>query len=157
MKHAMHVAAVTTSIALLLACSASAQDDEDPAIGRANAPAVPAIAVTADGKTDRLEFDFGRNRGKAWLSRKGELYVETWVQHRGLLCATYEVGVRFGHGDPGCANVQWLAPAKYVTSRRQCNNAIVQHIGVDTEFRLGAEFDQVTCAQRMIRCASGSC
>lgn len=134
-----------------------AQDDEDPAIRRANAPAVPAIAVTASGKTDRLEFDFGRNRGKGWVARKGELYVETWVQHNGFLCATYEVGIRFGHGDPGCANVQWLAPARYVTSRVQCNNAIVQHIGVDTEFQLGADFDQITCAQRMIRCASGNC
>jgi hypothetical protein len=145
--------AVTTCAVLLIALpgapAALAQvDDENPAIRRANAPAVPAIAVPASGKTDRLEFDFGR---------KGELYVETWVQHRGLLCATYEVGVRFGHGDPGCANVQWLGPARYVTSRVQCNNAIVEHVGVDTEFQLRADFDQITCAQRMIRCVSGSC
>lgn len=153
----MRVTRVAILPALLWALPLLAQDDEDPAIRRANAPAVPAIAITADGKTDRLEFDFGRNRGKGWLARKGELYVETWVQHRGLLCAKYEVGVRFGHGDPGCANVQWLAPAKYVTSRTQCNNAIVQHIGVDTEYVLRADFEQVTCAQRMIRCASGSC
>jgi hypothetical protein len=154
--------AVTTCAVLLIALpgapAALAQvDDENPAIRRANAPAVPAIAVTASGKTDRLEFDFGRNRGKGWVARKGELYVETWVQHRGLLCATYEVGVRFGHGDPGCANVQWLGPARYVTSRVQCNNAIVEHVGVDTEFQLRADFDQITCAQRMIRCVSGSC
>lgn len=141
----------------MLSIAFAQRDDEDPAIRRANAPAVPAIAVTASGKTDRLEFDFGRNRGKGWVARKGELYVETWVQHHGLLCATYEVGVRFGHGDPGCANVQWLAPARYVTSRIQCNNAIVQHIGVDTEFQLRADFDRITCAQRMIRCVSGSC
>jgi len=131
--------------------------DEDPAIRRANAAAVPAIAITADGKTDRLEFDFGRNRGKAWVARKGELYVETWVQHTGLLCATYEVGVRFGHGDPGCGDVEWLGSAKYVTRRTQCNNALVQHIGADTKVDLGDKFDRITCAQRMIRCVKGSC
>lgn len=153
----MRITLFAFSALFLCALTASAQDDEDPAIRRANAPAVPAIAITADGKTDRLEFNFGRNRGKSWLARKGELYVETWVQHSGLFCATYEVGVRFGHGEPGCANVQWLAPARYVTSRRQCNNALVEHVGVDTEYQLRADFDQVTCAQRMIRCVSGSC
>jgi hypothetical protein len=157
MNQKMHLATVATSFAMLLACSASAQDDEDPNIRRSSAPAVPAASIAADGRIDRLEFDFGRNRGKASLARKGELSIETWVQHRGFLCATYEVGVRFGHGDPGCANVQWLAPAKYVTSRRQCNNAVVLHVGGDTDVELSAQFDQVTCAQRMIRCVSGNC
>jgi hypothetical protein len=157
MNQMKNLATLATSFAIMLACSASAQDDEDPNIRRSNAPAVPAASIAADGRIDRLEFDFGRNRGKAWLARKGELYIETWVQHRGFLCATYEVGVRFGHGDPGCANVQWLAPAKYVTSRRQCNNAVVLHVGGDTDVELTAEFDQVTCAQRMIRCVSGNC
>ena len=92
--------------------AALAQNDDDPAIRRAKAPAVPAISVTKDGKTDRLEFNFGRNRGEAWLAKTGELYVDTWVQHNGLLCSTYEVGVRFGHGDPGCTSVRWLATNK---------------------------------------------
>ena len=143
-------------LVLSVSLQALAQD-EDPAIRRANAAAVPAVAVTADGKTDRLEFDFGRNRGKAWVARKGELHVQTWVQHSGLLCATYEVGVRFGHGDPGCADVEWLGPAKYVTSRVQCNNALVEHIGADTARDLSDKFDRITCAQRMIRCVKGSC
>ena len=135
--------------------AAIAQNDEDPAIRRAKAPAVPAIAVTKDNKTDRLEFNFGRNRGEAWLARTGELYVDTWVQHHGLLCSTYEVGVRFGHGEPGCTGVRWLAPAKYVTSLRQCNNAVVEHSGTDTDVVLAPQFSEVTCAERMIRCVSG--
>ena len=134
---------------------ALAQTDEDPAIRRAKAPAVPAAAVTGDSRTDRLEFNFGRNRGEAWLARTGELYVDIWVQHNGLLCSTYEVGVRFGHGNPGCSGVQWLSPAKYVTSLRQCNNAVVQHSGTDTDDILAPRFSEVTCAERMIRCVSG--
>ena len=105
--------------------------------------------------TYRLEFNFGRNRGEAWLARTGALYIDTWVQHNGLLCSTYEVGIRFGHGEPGCTGVQWLAPAKYVTNLRQCNNAIVEHTGTDTDVAIAEQFGEVTCAERMVRCVSG--
>lgn len=157
----MKTIAISAAFLAVVACAVSgatgalAQTDEDPAIRRAKAPAVPAAAVTGDRRTDRLEFNFGRNRGEAWLARTGELYVDTWVQHNGLLCSIYEVGVRFGHGDPGCSSVQWLSPAKYVTSLRQCNNAVVQHTGTDTDVILAPRFSEVTCAERMIRCVSG--
>ncbi|MCA3131176.1 MAG: hypothetical protein ACK5YW_08585 [Betaproteobacteria bacterium] len=124
---------------------------------RALAPAQPAVAVTGESGNQRLEFDFGRDRGSAWVARKGELYVEAWVQHRGLLCATYEVGVRFGEGRPGCADVRWLAPPRWVTSLRQCNNAVVKHAGNDTDAELPAVFERITCAERLIECVSGSC
>lgn len=138
-----------------LASAAMAQNDDDPAIRRAKAPAVAAASVTTDKKSDRLEFNFGRNRGEAWLARTGALYIDTWVQHNGLLCSTYEVGIRFGHGEPGCTGVQWLAPAKYVTNLRQCNNAIVEHTGTDTDVAIAEQFGEVTCAERMVRCVSG--
>jgi hypothetical protein len=115
------------------------------------------VAITGEKGNERLEFNFGRDRGSAWVARKGELYVEAWVQHNGLLCATYEVGVRFGEGRPGCTDVRWLAPPKWVSSLRQCNNAVVKHVGNDTDADLPAVYERITCAERLIKCASGSC
>ena len=142
--------------ALLLAAIAlpaiAQEDDIDPRFGRRMAPAVPAVSLETDGSIDRKDFDFG----KAWLAKKGELKVDVWVQHRGLLCASYEVGIRFGEGSRGCTDVNWLAPVHWVTERRQCNNAIIQHVGVDTDEHMVVTFDRVTCAERVVRC-SGNC
>lgn len=144
-----------TGVLMALPAVTHAQD-VDVEMRRLLAPAVLAAPTEEGGKSERWEFNFGRNRGNAWLARKGELFVDTWVQHRGLLCADYEVGVRFGKGNPGCTNVEWLAPAKYVTSRKQCNNALVNHRGADTEARLAGLFEQVTCAEQIVRCY-GNC
>lgn len=150
----------TLPAAMLLAAvalSAAAQEDDiDPRFGRRMAPAVPAVSLEQDGSIDRKDFDFGRSIGKAWLARKGELKVDIWVQHRGLLCATYEVGIRFGEGSRGCTDVNWLAPVHWITERRQCNNAIIQHVGVDTDEHIMMTFERVTCAERVVRC-KGNC
>ena len=147
------LAALTLSPATAFA---QEDDDIDPRFGRRNAPAVPSLSFEKGDPINRKDFDFGRNVGKAWLAERGELRIETWIQHRGLLCATYEVGIRFGRGEPACTDVDWLAPVHWLTSRRQCNNAAVQHTGVDTDEHMVAVFDQVTCAQRVVRC-TGNC
>jgi hypothetical protein len=130
------------------------EDDDDAGFRRQLAPAVlgPKLGNTAA----RKEFGFGRSIGRAWLAPAGELQLDSWVQHRGLLCATYETGIRFGAGENGCADAQWLAPAHWLTSHRQCNNALVHHLGTDTDPDMVAAFDRVTCAQRVVRC-SGNC
>lgn len=135
-----------------------AQEDDgiDPRFGRRTARAVPSLSFEGGEPVNRKEFDFGRNIGKAWLAERGELKIETWVQHRGLRCATYEIGIRFGQGEPACTDVRWLAPIHWLTSRRQCNNAPVQHIAVDVDQDMVPVFDQVTCAERVVRC-TGNC
>lgn len=143
-------------IGLLAAMTAGAQDDDDPRYRRNMAPATTSFFLNKEGRPDRLEFDFGRARGTAWLTPQGDLRVETWVQHRGLLCGTYEIGIRFGHGESGCTNVEWLAPVHWLTSKRQCNNALMQHVGNDIDPHMAEVFDRVTCAERMVRC-SGRC
>lgn len=148
-------AAVLLAVAAGGAAAGDAEDSRH--LRRALAPAQPAVAVTGEPGNERLEFDFGRDRGSAWVARKGELHVEAWVQHQGLLCATYEVGIRFGEGWPGCTDVRWLAPARWVSSLRQCNNAVVKHTGNDTDAELPAVFERITCAERLIQCASGRC
>lgn len=147
---------LTTLLLALWTAAASAQGDEDPRFSRRMAPAVPSISMEAGHGPDRKDFDFGRSVGKAWLADLGEIRVDIWVQHRGLLCATYEVGIRFGQGTHGCTEVQWLAPVHWLTSRRQCNNALVEHVGADTDEHMVALFGQVTCAERLIRC-EGNC
>lgn len=103
---------------------------------------------------DRMDFDFGSIR--AWLLADGNLHVEGTVQHRGALCAEYRVGLQFGIGSPGCANVEWIGQPVYVTYERQCNNALLRHIGGDVDPVAAREFDNITCAQRLIDC-SGNC
>lgn len=153
----MLVRCMLALVMALTAIGAVAQDDDDdPRYRRNVAPAANSFMLNKEGRPDRLEFDFGRARGTAWLAQQGDLRVETWVQHRGLLCATYEVGIRFGHGESGCTNVEWLAPTHWLTSKRQCNNALMQHVGSDIDPHMATLFDRVTCAERMVRC-SGRC
>jgi len=121
---------------------------------RASAPARAAATDSVVRVPDRLDFNFGELR--LWLRRTGEWHVEGEVSHRGLLCGTYEVGIRFGVGDPACANVSWLSSVRYVTSRKQCNSATVIHTGGDIQRELTGPFPSISCAERVIRC-TGNC
>ncbi len=108
----------------------------------------------ATGRSDRIDFvtfDF-----RAWLRRNGEWHVEGDVTHRGLRCATYEMGLRFGIGSPGCTNVEWVSDVRFVSARTQCNDAGIRHSGGDTQPELESRFREITCAQRVLRC-TGNC
>lgn len=145
--------------AALAAGGAQAQESDDSAMLGSTAVARPAPLRLPDGTPERLDFSFGDARAggfTAWLRNKGGWYVEGWVNHAGLRCATYRVGVRFGAGQPGCSDVTWLTDVFYVTERTQCNNASQQHVGGDINFSLGKDFARVTCAERVIHCR-GSC
>lgn len=111
--------------------------------------------LTVEGyKLQRKDFRFGNFNG--WLKRGGEWQIEGPVRHHGLLCGTYEVGMRFGIGDPDCTNVQWISGDQFVTSKSQCNEAEMQHSGYGTAPALAEQFDAITCAERVIRC-TGNC
>jgi hypothetical protein len=111
--------------------------------------------VEVDGyKLQRKDFRFGNFT--AWLKRGGEWHIEGPVSHRGLLCGTYEVGARFGVGNPDCTDVQWVSEVRYVTSLNQCNDAGRQHSGTELDDALVERFDAITCAERVIRC-TGNC
>jgi hypothetical protein len=114
----------------------------------------PAAEWDENGKPAKIEFDFGDF--KMWARKKGGWQIEGWLHHRGLLCGTYYVAVRFGIGDAGCNNVKWLSDPRYVTQRVQCNNASVLHSGGDVEFPHAAQFADITCAERIVRC-TGNC
>jgi hypothetical protein len=110
--------------------------------------------IGGDRSPARLDFYYGDIR--AWLLEDGNWHIEGNVQHRGAFCGQYELGIQFGIGSPGCANVDWLGTPVYVTKRRHCNNAMLQHSGGDLDYRAARDFDRINCAQRLIRC-SGNC
>lgn len=114
----------------------------------------PAAEWDETGKPARIDFDFGDF--KMWARKRGGWQIEGWLHHRGLLCGTYYIAVRFGVGEQGCNNVKWLAEPRYVSQRTQCNNASVLHGGGDVEFPHVAEFADISCAERIIRC-TGNC
>jgi hypothetical protein len=145
---------------LLLAAGSVGADTPQPPPGEAaevwgrTTVARPAAEWDEQGKPAKIDFDFGDF--KMWARKKGGWQIEGWLHHRGLLCGTYYVAVRFGIGDPACNNVKWLDEPRYVSQRTQCNNASVLHSGGDLEFPHAAQFADVTCAERIIRC-TGNC
>lgn len=120
------------------------------------ARARPTYTLDAEPHINRLDFDFRAGEATAWLNADGDFHLHGWAQHRSLLCATYQMGVRFGIGAPGCLNVEWISDPVYVTSQFQCNGARVEHDGGGGAPDIGAQIAKVTCAERVIRC-SGSC
>lgn len=102
----------------------------------------------------RKNFRFGEFTG--WLKRDGTWHIEGPVRHRGLLCGTYEVGMRFGVGKMECTDVEWISGDTFVTSEYQCNDAERPHAGTEIDDSLAGQFDGITCAERVIRC-TGTC
>jgi hypothetical protein len=121
-----------------------------------SAQARPTYSLDAKPHINRLDFDFRAGDSTAWLNADGDFHLHGWVPHRGLLCATYRMGVRFGIGAPGCLNVEWISDPVYVTSQFQCNGARVEHTGGDNASAIGGQIAAITCAERVVRC-SGSC
>jgi hypothetical protein len=128
--------------------------DDWKVINRSAIPVQRELGFTTDPKAARLDFrafDFS-----GYLLGDGTWQVSSPVTHRGLLCATYEVGVRFGVGSPGCTDVSWLSEPVYVGRQRQCNESTVDHVGGETMPRLGYQLPYITCVERVVRC-SGNC
>ena len=132
---------------------AVADDASEAPLGR-TAVARPAAEWNKDGKPVKLEFDFGDF--KAWARRDGSWNAEGTVQHRGLQCGTYTLSLRVGRGNPGCTDVQWFGEPRAVASVQLCNNAPGPLTGGNNEFRDAARFDEISCAERVIRC-TGNC
>ena len=139
---------------LLIAFIVAAAALADEHVSSVTSIARPAALFTPEGKPERLDFDFGNIKG--WIRQKGGWYVEGTVAHSGLRCATYEIGMRFGVGKPGCTNVSWISKIDYGTRETHCNGATRQHQGGGFLPGLARDFSRITCGERVIRC-TGNC
>ena len=116
--------------------------------------AEPQRAQPIGGTSGRLDFAFGEIR--AWLLADGYWHIEGMVQHRGARCGQYRLGMQFGIGSPGCANVHWLTEESYGSYEVQCNNAAVRHVGGGQSQLAAENFDRINCGQRLLQC-TGNC
>jgi hypothetical protein len=113
-------------------------------------------ALVLPGEPAQLDFVFDKaNDIKGWLRDNGDIYIEGYLNHNHLRCGTYELGIQFGKGN-GCVNVEWLTEPKYVSHKRQCNQAVLHHRGNQKVPEIVPHFKDVTCGQLLIRC-EGTC
>jgi hypothetical protein len=141
------------AVLMVVSFTAIASDPDVRGVGRTTI-ARQAAEWNSDCQLVKLDFDFGDF--KAWARRDGSWNAEGTVQHHGLLCGTYTLLLRVGHGNPGCVDVQWFREPVPVASVQLCNNAPGILSGGNLEFRDAARFDEITCAERIISC-SGNC
>jgi hypothetical protein len=146
--------AATIALFATLTVLAATEGAAQTTYNRTSAPARPVGSASVVLKPTQINFDFGGTTTS--LGPNGDWTIKALVSHRGLLCATYSVGIRYGIGSPGCSNVVWLTDVTYATEQRQCNNAAVYHAGGDVQPKLVDSFARITCAERVVRC-SGIC
>lgn len=123
-------------------------------LNRQLAEAEPFYASPPPSFPARLDFKFGE--GRALLRRDGTWEVEEVIVHGGFTCGNYRLGVRYGQGNPGCLDVNWFGDILYGIQLKHCNNAERPHRTDGFDSLLADVFEQVTCAERVIRC-TGSC
>jgi hypothetical protein len=157
MKRPAATMLVTTALAITgmaPAAAAAAMADDWQVVSRSTAAVRPSLVFTTDPKAARIDFNAFDFSG--FLLGDGSWQVSSPVTHQGLVCGTYEVGVRFGAGNPGCTDVRWLSEPMFIGSRRQCNESTVDHVGGETTPRLGSQLPSITCVERVLRCV-GNC
>lgn len=121
-----------------------------------NGDKAPAVKDVAIGKHQSVKLNFDFNNNKAVLYDNGEWKISGYVRHSKLLCATYQVAMRFGKGVNQCTNVTWLGEYQNGSIVKQCNNATINHIATGINPDLENNLDGISCAQIRITC-SGAC
>jgi hypothetical protein len=111
----------------------------------------PSFQLPGDPKAINFIFDKASEK-QGWLKLNGEWHVQGWVTHNHLRCATYSLGMRFGKGEGGCMNVEWLTTPLYVTHKKQCNQTTIHHKGGSITPEIAPLFNEVTCGQLLIKC-----
>jgi len=145
---------VSSLIIFCVASSCAFAEEDQSVVKKYSAVAKKAVDFGVGAQTPKIEFKF--DNGTAWLRENGTFQVDVEIKHGSLLCGTYEVGMRFGIGNPACTNVSWLSETKYVTKRKQCNHAWMGHQGSGTDPEVVGDFELLTCAQLVVKC-TGKC
>ena len=147
---------------LLASCAANDQQqaasgENQPAQGRVirqiDMPLVSS-AQTISGQPSRSTFQKQGIQG--WLDETGAWHISGEVDHSRLRCATYEMGLQLGRGNPGCSNVEWLTDVEYATRLRHCNSAKRLHVGDGRFSGMANRLEEVSCVRVAVRC-EGTC
>jgi len=93
---------------------------------------------------------------EGWLADNGEWHIKGTVTHNRLRCATYQLGVQLGKGNPACLNIEWLTDVQYGTTRQHCNSSPLVHVGGGNLPALTNILKDATCARVVVRC-TGTC
>ena len=117
---------------------------------------LPLTVSFQSNKNQPIKKSFQSNEVEGWLQANGDWDIKGTVTHTRLRCATYQLGVQLGKGNPACLNVEWLTEVQYGTLQQQCNSAPVQHVGGGSMPELKSLLEQATCVQVVVKCA-GTC
>lgn len=90
------------------------------------------------------------------LDASGRWRIRGQITHPRLLCASYQLGLRFGSSDGDCADAQWRTDTALLPSRRQCNNATLIHDGEGTLGLAPEALSALNCVLVTVRC-TGTC
>lgn len=130
-----------------------------------NAESYPGAVKKYDIQLNQ-EMQFNKKQGtkktfksfnvEGWLSDNGEWHIKGTVTHNRLRCATYQLGVQLGKGNPACLNVEWVSDVQYGTTRQHCNSAPLEHVGGGKIPALSTILKDATCARVVVRC-TGIC
>ncbi len=124
--------------------------------GVANNTILPLVADVQTNKAQAIKKSFQGNAVEGWLQQNGDWFIKGTVTHSRLRCATYQLGVQLGKGNPSCLNVEWISEIQYGTMQQQCNSAPVQHTGGGSMPELQNLLEQATCVQVVVKC-TGTC
>jgi len=146
----------------LLAVGGCATDEAARSDGAQDAPRIiqetklPLSAVRQGAQPAERRWTFTTQSIQGSLDASGAWSVRAEIDHPRLRCATYEAGIRVGHGDSSCDNVEWLTAPQFGPERRQCNQATVVHSGTGRiDLPQGAS-GRINCVGVVVRC-SGAC
>lgn len=146
----------------LVSCAASDQkqsaSDENQAaqfriVSRTQATLVPSMQFIS-GQSSRSTFQQQGIQG--WVDETAAWQVSGWVNHGRLRCATYEMGIQLGRGNPDCSAVEWLTDVEYVTRLRHCNSAKRLHTGDGRFSGMPNRLEGASCVRAVVRC-EGAC
>jgi hypothetical protein len=117
---------------------------------------LPLVPTIQPNKSSPLKKSFQSNEVEGWLQSNGDWFIKGTVTHQRLRCATYQLGIKLGKGNPGCLNVEWVSDVQYGTMQQQCNSAPVLHTGGGNMPELQNLLQKASCVQVVVKC-TGQC
>ena len=148
-------------VAVVLSAGCASQGT-DPSAAAGQEPRVMALtdlslaSAAAGGSEEAGARTFGSGPIQGRVDASGTWSLRGEITHRGLRCATYELGLIAGRGDASCTQVDWVTEADFATRLTHCNAATRIHSGGGNLGLRGPGVESINCVRVVIRC-TGAC